>query len=245
MDDTALNRRIFRLQLEGFGAIVDCAPHGGAALEMLSQAALTSSPFELAVVDQMMPEMDGVTLRNFIRQEPAYNSLKLILSSSGGVDTDEHAIRLGFDAACPKPVTQEKLVRVIHDLLNAESSASADGAESVVAPAAGVEASPETPGSPAADARRGASAESVEAESENGGKPRLLVAEDNAANQRLNHRHGKIRWQGHRSGWHSIYHGKIRPAIFCQLPLSEQHRHELFDNRYDERPGLLERLHRI
>jgi signal transduction histidine kinase/DNA-binding response OmpR family regulator len=178
VDDTPLNRRIFRLQLEGFGAVVDCAPDGRSALDMLSRAVSTSCPFELAVIDQMMPEMDGVTLRNFIRQEPGYNSLKLILSSSGGVDSDEHAIRLGFDAACPKPVTQEKLVRVIHDMLSNESSASANGPEPVVATAADVEAE-------ATDERLDASEDGAAAGSEKGRKPRLLVAEDNAANQRL------------------------------------------------------------
>jgi signal transduction histidine kinase/CheY-like chemotaxis protein len=173
VDDNAMNLRIFKLQLEGFGAAVECAAGGQAALEALARAYNSSRPFELAIIDQMMPDMDGVTLRNAIRRDSRCAGLKLVLSSSCGVDSSEQAMLLGFDAACPKPVTQEKLVCVIHDVLTRPAP---EATEAEAAPGSG--AAP-------AEAPVPALAEEAGAEPPKRRKPRLLVAEDNAANQRL------------------------------------------------------------
>jgi signal transduction histidine kinase/CheY-like chemotaxis protein len=173
VDDSALNLRIFKLQFEGFGASVECASSGRAALEALARAVQSPHPFELAIIDQMMPDMDGVTLRDIIRRDAAYASLKLVLSSSSSVDGAEQAALLGFDAACPKLIIQEKLVSAIHDVLAGRAPE---------APAA--EAAP-APGAAPAEAPVSAPEAGASEEQPSPRKPRLLVAEDNAANQRL------------------------------------------------------------
>ncbi len=162
VDDNALNRRIFRLQLESFGADVECVPNARAALTALAHADSHGSPFDLAIIDQMMPEMDGLTLRKMIRDKPQYAGLKLIISSSGGIAYDQQARALGFNAACPKPVMQEKLVAKIQELLTPSATAEAGVLISVLPP------KPSGP-VPAGKNRQ----------------PRLLVAEDNPVNQRL------------------------------------------------------------
>jgi CheY-like chemotaxis protein len=107
--------------------------------------------------------MDGITLRKLIREQPQYAGIKLIISSSGGIAFDQQARALGVDAACPKPVVQEKLIRQLVDLL--EKRGRAPGAGEAAAAAAG----------PARNAGEGAK----------GRYARLLVAEDNPINQRL------------------------------------------------------------
>ncbi len=162
IDDNALNRRIFKLQLEAFGGEVDCVPDARSALTTLSQAEALGRQYDVAIIDQMMPEIDGISLRNMIREQPQYADLRLIISSSGGVTSDQQARALGFDAACPKPVVQEKLIRKLHELLSERDQSLRLGAET---------SAPLT------------SAAVIEPPRSR--KPRVLVAEDNAVNQRL------------------------------------------------------------
>ena len=163
VDDNALNRRVFRLQLEGFGAQVECVPDAHAALACLAQAESRGSPYDLAIIDHMMPDIDGLTLRKMIRDKPQFAALKLIISSSGGIGYDQQARALGFDAACPKPVMQEKLVAKIQELLRPTALPSDTAVAWLRARPAGAESHP-----PMQDRQ-----------------PHLLVAEDNPINQRL------------------------------------------------------------
>lgn len=164
VDDNALNRRIFKLQLEGFGADVDCVPDGRAALAALAQLEPYGRRYDVAIIDQMMPEMDGLTLRRMIREQPAYADMKLILSSSGGIVYNQQARVLGFDAACPKPVSQERLIGTIHELLQASRSDALPVAIAVL------------PAKPAPGVQAGGGERK---------QHRLLIAEDNPVNQRL------------------------------------------------------------
>jgi signal transduction histidine kinase/CheY-like chemotaxis protein len=164
VDDNALNRRIVRLQLEGFGAEVDGAPDAQTAMATLAEAHRNGRPYHIAIIDHMMPGIDGLNLRRLIREQQQYAALKLIISSSGGITFDQQARALGFDAACPKPVVQEKLVMQVHELLQRPTIPAAHPPLAHLEPVAAVE-------SPAEEVKDG--------------KPRLLVAEDNPINQRL------------------------------------------------------------
>lgn len=164
VDDNALNRRIVRLQLEGFGAEVDGAPDAQTAMESLAEAHRNGRPYHLAIIDHMMPSIDGLNLRRLIREQPQYAGLKLIISSSGGIAFDQQARALGFDAACPKPVVQEKLVMQVCELLQRSTT------PAVHTPLAHLESVVAAERPPEGVKDR---------------KPRLLVAEDNPINQRL------------------------------------------------------------
>jgi len=160
VDDNALNLRISRLQLEAYGAEVVGVSDARAALTALAQGVTEGRPYDLAIIDQMMPEIDGLTLRKMIRDQPQHAGLKLIISSSGGIAHDRQARILGFDAACPKPIAQEELVRQINALVNPTGDGLAGGAVAVL------RSKPARPGVM-------------------GKKPKLLVAEDNPVNQKL------------------------------------------------------------
>ncbi|MDJ0942847.1 MAG: response regulator [Kiloniellales bacterium] len=160
VDDNALNRRIFKLQLEGFGAEVDLVANAKLALAQLTEAAGSGRPYDLAVIDRMMPETDGIALCKQIRSQPQFLGLRLILASSG-IEPGSEEEALGFDASCPKPVLQSALLRTIHELLE-DRETSADGAS---ARAVGTEEATRPQGGPA--------------------KVRVLLVEDNPVNQQL------------------------------------------------------------
>jgi signal transduction histidine kinase/DNA-binding response OmpR family regulator len=68
-------------QLAAWGAHSQLVRSGPAALERLCEAAASDAPFDLALVDQELPEMDGSRLGRAIRTEPALSALPLILMS--------------------------------------------------------------------------------------------------------------------------------------------------------------------
>jgi signal transduction histidine kinase len=77
VDDNATNRRILALQSAKWGMVVQDTEYPARALEMLQ-----AQPYDLAIVDMHMPEMDGAMLAQAIRT--AGHRLPLVLFSSHG-----------------------------------------------------------------------------------------------------------------------------------------------------------------
>ncbi|WP_179954225.1 hybrid sensor histidine kinase/response regulator [Denitrobaculum tricleocarpae] len=185
VDDNALNRRIFKLQLQSHAVLAELASDGRSAMKLLTEAQERGAAFELAIIDHMMPETDGLALAKLIRAEPKLRDMKLILSSSSGMTTDQQARVLGFDASCPKPVHQDKVLRIMQRLLSAdephadEPGAYRPGAHGPGASAPDADASlkPPTPAAPASNF--------IGSDRQGDAAQRILIVEDNATNQRL------------------------------------------------------------
>jgi PAS domain S-box-containing protein len=112
VDDNDTNRRILRLQLEGWG--MSCTDVDGAAAAL---AAIELSPrFDVAILDMNMPGADGVQLAESIRRLPAGGRMPLILLtslSSRPVTADEELFA-GFHS---KPIRAEQLRTMLGDVL--------------------------------------------------------------------------------------------------------------------------------
>ncbi len=80
VDDNATNRRILTLQLHNWGVQTRDCEKPAQALKWIEQG----DPFDLAILDMHMPEMDGVTLANKIRALRPAASMPLVLFSSLG-----------------------------------------------------------------------------------------------------------------------------------------------------------------
>ena len=110
VDDNAVNQLVCEKYLLALGARVTVALGGHAALATLSEA-LANDPFDVAVIDHMMPEMDGEELHRRIRGDHRYDGIKLVLSSSAGLAASHAgAAELGFDAALPKPLRRSVML---------------------------------------------------------------------------------------------------------------------------------------
>ncbi len=161
VDDNEVNRLIFRKQLGAWGMTVQSVESGSEALAALDEAVRRGAPFHIALIDQMMPEMDGVELGRRIGAEPAFAQTKLILATSLGVrGLAARAEACGFAVALSKPVVQGKLLECVAQLC---------GVDIAVAPL------PATTGSTA----------SAPASLRDIGPLRILVVEDNQVNQLL------------------------------------------------------------
>lgn len=176
VDDNALNRRIFKLQLEGHGIDATLVPDARSALRELREASTRGQPFELAILDHMMPETDGLILAKMIRAEPSLKNTKLVLSSSSGLTADQQARVLGFDATCPKPVHQDKVLAIIQKLLSDTSSKF----ESQPIEPAEIDPSGEAVMNMSASPNKVAKIDKT-----TDSAPRILIAEDNTINLRL------------------------------------------------------------
>jgi PAS domain S-box-containing protein len=79
VDDNASSRASLLRQLEEWDVFADGAPDGPQAIRMLLAAAAGERPYELALIDQLMPGMDGLELAQSIRSVAAFQDLPVVL----------------------------------------------------------------------------------------------------------------------------------------------------------------------
>jgi CheY-like chemotaxis protein len=114
VDDNATNRKIFLKILEKWS--MNCIIAGSAheAIDILGSSHASGNKISIALIDVMMPGMDGFGLAEKIRNDPDLEGLKIIMMTStmseGGSD---RCIELGIGAYLRKPVSQADLFHTI------------------------------------------------------------------------------------------------------------------------------------
>jgi signal transduction histidine kinase/CheY-like chemotaxis protein/HPt (histidine-containing phosphotransfer) domain-containing protein len=112
VDDIALNRDIFRRQLEEAGALVDEAADGPESLAVAAHAIAAGAPYEVVLLDHMMPGMSGREVALAIRENRAWPQPKIIMASSMGSAPDAQA-GIPCDAFLTKPVRLKQLLQCV------------------------------------------------------------------------------------------------------------------------------------
>jgi CheY-like chemotaxis protein len=161
IDDNATNRRILDEMLRNWCMKPETADSGAAGLARLREAAAYCQPFRLVLLDAMMPELDGFEVARSIKADPALAGLNVVMLSSGDQARDAALCReLGVARYLVKPVKQSDLLdAIIRIVARGDTEPQSVG-----------------PGSRPRSARPSAAA----------AQPlRILLAEDNATNQRL------------------------------------------------------------
>ncbi|GEM_PF-2280831 len=125
VDDNKLNRRILNEQLTSWGCATNMADSGAIALEKLRAAAEKKKPYEVALLDFTMPEMDGETLGKRIKSIPSLEGTLLIMMTSAVKRGDaKHFEKLGFSAFLMKPVKRSHLYDCLVTVLSKKATAS-------------------------------------------------------------------------------------------------------------------------
>ncbi|MDE2742860.1 MAG: response regulator, partial [Gemmatimonadota bacterium] len=125
VDDHATNRRILEEILKSWEMEVELVESGSAAIAALEAAAQTSagsaeSPFDLVLMDLMMPEMDGLETVTTIRENAAFAQVPvLLLSSADRAGFSARARSLGIARSLIKPIKQSDLLEAISAALEA------------------------------------------------------------------------------------------------------------------------------
>ena len=79
---------------------------------------LPREDFDLVVTDINMPDINGLELVSFIRQNKKYVDIPLVIVSTEGSERDrDKGLQLGADAYMVKPFDPDMLRQVVTDLL--------------------------------------------------------------------------------------------------------------------------------
>ncbi|HZH98528.1 MAG TPA: response regulator [Fimbriimonadaceae bacterium] len=126
VDDNETNRKIVHNQIVSRGMKNGIAEGGQRALEMLHAAAGRGEPYDLAILDMQMPEMDGLELARKIKADPSISSTKLImLSSIWQLNEGEGARQAGMEAYLTKPVKHSQLYEALATVMGIPEEAGA------------------------------------------------------------------------------------------------------------------------
>ncbi len=172
VDDNATNRRILREMLHRWEMEPTEAANGPAALEQMQQARRDGRPFDIVLLDNRMPGMDGFSLAQTVLDRPDLaGSVLMMLSSSGYRDDGARCRAMGIDAYMTKPIRRLELFHALIDALHAHNAIEEQGGP---AP------------QPASESGFGATPHPLH----------ILLAEDNLVNQKLARR--LLEKRGHR-----------------------------------------------
>ncbi|MBV9581368.1 MAG: response regulator [Chloroflexi bacterium] len=153
VDDNATNRRIVEHQTAAWGMTPrgTASPHE--ALEWIRQG----DPFDIAILDMQIPEMDGLALAAEIRQMRDAHALPVVLLSSIG-RREAASEKVAPAAYLTKPIKPSHLLDTLLEVCVQQS------------PSLSVTADPDLP---------------IDTDLDNRSALRILLAEDNAVNQKL------------------------------------------------------------
>jgi PAS domain S-box-containing protein len=168
VDDNATSRSALAGQVLSWKMNVAAAGSGAQALELLRAAAHRGEPFDVAVIDLVMPEIDGIALAQLIRSDPSLSATRLVLMPAFGQRKQvESARSAGIDGLLIKPVRHSAFYDCLATVTSGGSLASAPLSQAVPPQAA----SPRTVNA--------AGWAPYDAE------PQILIAEDNLVNQKV------------------------------------------------------------
>jgi len=162
VDDNATNRRVLAEIVRNWGAKPTCTASGPEALDELRWAAGNGTPHRLVLLDGMMPGMDGFMVAEQVGKEPSLADTTILMLTSADRPGDAGRCRdLGVAAYLVKPVKPAELNRAIAAALPMDAVGGASGSRVDEKAFESTGSAPEC-------------------------QPlRILIAEDNAVNQRV------------------------------------------------------------
>ncbi|MEK6581345.1 MAG: response regulator [Nitrospirota bacterium] len=115
VEDSATTRSLIRAVIEEIGDFdVVEAPTGFDALKLLP-----AQDFDLVLTDINMPDINGLELINFIKGNPRYNHIPLIIVTTERSEEDKkRGMALGATAYVTKPFKAPELQGIIRKILN-------------------------------------------------------------------------------------------------------------------------------
>ena len=157
VDDNASNREILQQHMQSWGIEVVAAATSVAALAALESG---GAAFDIGLVDDQMPGMDGIELASRIRRDSRWSSLRLILQSTrDDLDNGGERSQL-FTAVLTKPLRRSQLFSCLSRVMTLQPGA--------------------TLTAPAAESTPAAAASGVPAVG-----PKILLVEDNPVNREV------------------------------------------------------------
>jgi PAS domain S-box-containing protein len=114
VDDNAPNRRLLSTVLRSWGCRPEESGTADGALAVLGQAARTSDPFRIAILDMDLPGKDGLELGRQIASDPQLEPTALYLMTGFGRSVDGARLEaMRFAGQITKPIWERKLLETL------------------------------------------------------------------------------------------------------------------------------------
>ena len=127
VDDNATNRSLLQYHVSAWNMHHESAVDGPSALALLRRGVEEGTPFDVAIIDMYMPEMNGLELCRLIKADPAICKTHLIMLTASGQRGDSLAAQeAGAAAYLTKPIRERHLadcIRMIFSLDDAKAKA--------------------------------------------------------------------------------------------------------------------------
>jgi signal transduction histidine kinase/PleD family two-component response regulator/HPt (histidine-containing phosphotransfer) domain-containing protein len=123
VDDNATNRRVLAGLLSSWKCRHEEVADAKTALDRLRAAAASEDPFCIAILDMLIPEMDGETLGRIIKDDPALRDTVLVMMTSIGTRGDAGRFeKAGFVVYLTKPVKRLQLFNCLMTAIGRKTS---------------------------------------------------------------------------------------------------------------------------
>jgi signal transduction histidine kinase/DNA-binding response OmpR family regulator len=142
VDDIPMNIEILSRQLRAFGMDVTSVQDGFAALAEVERAWFQTRPYDLVMLDQMMPGLAGTELARRLRAAPFAVDAKLVLVSSSGLLEPNSDARACLDVVLEKPIRRGELLHALGRLFGSAYAVAGKAALQPPAPIARSEPAP-------------------------------------------------------------------------------------------------------
>ncbi len=117
VDDNPTSRQLLITLLSNWGCGYETAADGYTALGMLQEACEAGSPFQVAVLDYTLPDLDGLAVARMIREKDEHAATRLLLLPPLGIRFEQEQLQsAGIAATLTKPIRHELLQRSLAQL---------------------------------------------------------------------------------------------------------------------------------
>jgi PAS domain S-box-containing protein len=121
VDDSPINQRVLKAQLESFQMEVDVSGEAEQAMSQLSAISPTDPLYDLIVLDHQLPGMDGEQFACLLQQHPRLARIPMVLLTSVGQMGDVRRFKeAGFAAYLTKPVETQLLRQTLASVLHGQ-----------------------------------------------------------------------------------------------------------------------------
>ena len=149
VDDIDVNCNVLRRQLGGWDMEADCAHNGVAAMEALSQAQGEGRPYDLILLDYLMPGLNGRELAAMLKARDDIDMPPTVmLSSCDQPVSAQDLARIGIDSYLVKPVRARRLYDTLVRVLSRRTGDAGLAMASAPDPASRLRPEPGPPSAP-------------------------------------------------------------------------------------------------
>lgn len=118
VDDNDINLEVISNYIKSWDCQLTVSNKPKEAFNILFNAAKEGAPFDLAILDFMMPDIDGEVLGRMIKSDPVLKNTILVMLTSRGIRGDaERMKRIGFSGYLTKPLKKNQFFDCLNKTL--------------------------------------------------------------------------------------------------------------------------------